>query len=272
MVLRQAKRLKIIIVYAGLFVLLGAILYFMSKPEPSCSDGKRNQGETEVDCGGPCCPCPEIIKLNKLNVLFVEWIHDVDDKYDIVVRIKNSNDVYGAGLFNFRAIAIFSDSTETAQESWEKNFVLPGEEKSVFLHGFKLLQEPSDMKIEINEKTIRWQKFSDFEEPNFVVNNSQYKEKEAGSIDFGVATGTIINRSVIDFETVDVHIVLRDESGKLLAVNSQRMNTVRAGEFRDYIMVFPYAFPGSVEKVESFVETNPFDSDNYIKTHGIPNG
>jgi hypothetical protein len=28
-------------------------------PEPSCSDGARNQGETGIDCGGPNCPaCP----------------------------------------------------------------------------------------------------------------------------------------------------------------------------------------------------------------------
>ncbi len=25
---------------------------------PSCSDGIQNQGETAVDCGGPCAPCP----------------------------------------------------------------------------------------------------------------------------------------------------------------------------------------------------------------------
>ena len=24
---------------------------------PTCSDGIQNQGETEVDCGGPCAPC-----------------------------------------------------------------------------------------------------------------------------------------------------------------------------------------------------------------------
>ena len=27
-------------------------------PTPTCSDGIQNQGETGVDCGGPCSPCP----------------------------------------------------------------------------------------------------------------------------------------------------------------------------------------------------------------------
>ena len=29
-------------------------------PPPSCTDGKQNQGEEDIDCGGPNCPsCPE---------------------------------------------------------------------------------------------------------------------------------------------------------------------------------------------------------------------
>ncbi len=27
-------------------------------PTPTCSDGIQNQGETGIDCGGPCAPCP----------------------------------------------------------------------------------------------------------------------------------------------------------------------------------------------------------------------
>ena len=30
---------------------------FFHQP-PTCSDGIQNQGETWIDCGGPCPPCP----------------------------------------------------------------------------------------------------------------------------------------------------------------------------------------------------------------------
>jgi len=30
----------------------------ISKPFPDCFDGIQNQGETSIDCGGPCLPCP----------------------------------------------------------------------------------------------------------------------------------------------------------------------------------------------------------------------
>lgn len=239
----------------------------MTKSNPSCNDGKRNQGEEAIDCGGPCRPCPQLIKLSPLEIGSVEWVHDTDNKYDFIAQIKNPNDIYGVGSFDFKIVATIVDE-EVIQNQWEDNYILPGEEKSLFIHGMELANNPASAKLEINEESIDWQKFTSFEEPNFVISDSNYDELGSGSIDFGVATGTLINRSIIDFETIDIHVALRDERGKLLVINSQRMNTVRAGEFRDYRMIFPYAFSGSVEKVEPFVETNPFDSYNYIKTYG----
>ncbi|MBK8414265.1 MAG: hypothetical protein IPL22_06950 [Bacteroidetes bacterium] len=29
-------------------------------PTATCSDGIQNQGETGIDCGGPCAPCPTV--------------------------------------------------------------------------------------------------------------------------------------------------------------------------------------------------------------------
>jgi hypothetical protein len=34
------------------------IVLVVKPPEPSCDDGIQNQGESGVDCGGPCEPCP----------------------------------------------------------------------------------------------------------------------------------------------------------------------------------------------------------------------
>jgi len=37
------------------------------EPEPSCTDGIQNQGETGVDCGGPCPPCVYNIMTAKIE-------------------------------------------------------------------------------------------------------------------------------------------------------------------------------------------------------------
>ncbi len=37
-----------------------SMAFRLKPPEPTCSDKIRNQNETDVDCGGPCPPCPEL--------------------------------------------------------------------------------------------------------------------------------------------------------------------------------------------------------------------
>jgi|GEM_PF-5023549 len=41
------------------FVTAAGGIYFVTNPLFNCSDGIRNQGETDIDCGGPCPPCEE---------------------------------------------------------------------------------------------------------------------------------------------------------------------------------------------------------------------
>ncbi len=56
--------------------------------EPSCSDGILNNGESGVDCGGPCAPCPpftgqvffaifngELTNFNQVQVAYGDTIH-----------------------------------------------------------------------------------------------------------------------------------------------------------------------------------------------------
>lgn len=53
-------------VQLSLWLLLLPLLFFacnkvdvaISDPVPSCFDGLQNQGEIEIDCGGPCPSCP----------------------------------------------------------------------------------------------------------------------------------------------------------------------------------------------------------------------
>ena len=61
------KRMRIAMKYGGYAATCGTFSYgevedynvvIGGGSGPSCSDGIQNQGETGVDCGGPCSPCP----------------------------------------------------------------------------------------------------------------------------------------------------------------------------------------------------------------------
>lgn len=266
MVKRTAKQVLIIaIAIAIAALLLGAIYFLFFISDPTCNDGKRNQGEEDVDCGGPCAPCQQRIFLEDLKVISTDWVHDVGNKYDVVVKVSNPNDYYGLENFNFKVSLVDDSANSIAESDWQESFILPGQTKSLIVMGIESSQMPSRASIELNKSSINWQKISIQQEPDFVIINKNYETKFGGEANFAEVKGTLINKSSADFEEIIVKVILRDIGGKLLAVNSQVMNTVRDQEYRDFLVIFPRSFSGDVTDVGVEPETNIFDRDNYFR-------
>jgi translation elongation factor EF-1beta len=245
---------------------IGSVIYFIAQPRPSCKDGIRNQNEQGVDCGGPCFTCIEEKIPVDLDILDAEVVHDIDNKYDVTIRIKNQNEIFGASGIKFKVIFENENGEEIAsREEYKGYFILPKEEKHLIVQGILIENRPTQVRVEIQD--VSWEEFAQYEEPRLVILNANYKEdpEEGG---FSKVTGTLVNKSGVDFETIKVNVIIQDENGGLLATNYQIVNTVRADEQRNFIMFFSHEFPGSVANTKIEPETNVFDSDNYIKIHG----
>ena len=62
------KNNRKLLINASIVIILCSVLFIYSgcskddnsssTPTPTCSDGIQNQGETGIDCGGPCSACP----------------------------------------------------------------------------------------------------------------------------------------------------------------------------------------------------------------------
>jgi len=265
---RKKKKAIALITILAFFAFLIFIIYLIAKPEPSCYDGLKNQREKGVDCGGPCAPCAEVIQTYPLNIVKAEFIHFEGNKYDVVLKIKNPNDILGAGQATIKIQLIDENERALSEISYDEFFILPKEEKYVLIYGVETEGTPFNVKAEIGETV--WKKFSQYEEPRLIIINKNYEKSSGGVAWFSQAKGTLINKSGADFEKINVSIILRNSTGKLLAVNSQVMNTVRAGEQRDFISSFSRSFPGDVADMQIQAETNIFNSENYIKIHGAP--
>jgi hypothetical protein len=264
----MAKRGKIIGVYLVLVFLISGFIYFNTRSEPSCSDGIQNQRETGVDCGGPCQPCPRKIQPQDLQVIKAEAVLFRENSYDIVAEVKNPNDLLGATEITVEFSLIGENGKALAKISQKDNFILPQEKKHFFITGVKTAKTPVKAKARIISQ--KWQMFSRQQEPRLLVVNTHYNELSGGAADFAEVAGTLINKSGIDFETIKVKIFLKGEDGRILTVNSQIMNTVRAEERRDFIIKIPNHFEGKVADVEVEPETDIFNSENYIRVYGRP--
>lgn len=265
---RIFKRVKIVVTYLLVLFALVASVYFIFKAKPSCQDGILNQNEERTDCGGPCFPCPERLEVKDLEVSSVQWAVNEEQKYDVLGVVNNPNDLVGLENFNFRVIFLDEAGGTFFTSNWEKGFILPKEKKELLILSLVPEKAPAGVQIELEKDSFLWQKFSQYDQPEFLVINPRYeKSEELGAYQ---SLGTLVNKSKVDFETVKVKVILRDEQGKFLGANYQIINTVRSGEQRDFVIFFPQIKGDLASKVEVEPETNVFSSDNFIRLYGNP--
>ena len=97
---RDTKRLTIIVIYIFLFLAIGTGGYFLFHAAPTCMDGKQNQDETGIDCGGICAmACMETVIGEPIVIREVMVLPVENGVYDVVARIYNPNNTVGAESF-----------------------------------------------------------------------------------------------------------------------------------------------------------------------------
>ena len=107
----KCRKTKLFLVF---FFLFPATAFFYSScdkdegdPAPTCYDGIQNQGESGIDCGGPCTACTSTICNGNGQNLFVpqannnNWTYEdqgvFNAKYTLII---NGTQVYGSNTYN----------------------------------------------------------------------------------------------------------------------------------------------------------------------------
>src|SRR4030042_4522578 len=128
---RIIKLLTIILVYLVVFGLIGTGSYFIFRTAPTCTDKIQNQGETGIDCGGPCAKCEEIPPAENLQVVEKAVVSAGEDKYDVLAKVSNPNSQLRAAKFDY-AFELHDGAGKIILRSDGSSFVLPGQTKYIF--------------------------------------------------------------------------------------------------------------------------------------------
>lgn len=258
---RGTKRSIIILIYLTIFSIFGLMIYQIVKPNPTCFDGKQNQAEDGIDCGGPCQSCEEAIVAKDVEVMEKYFVYGSGDYYDVMAKIDNPNNRYGAAKLSYEFNLVDREGTSLTARKGE-TFILPGETKYVI--ELNLVSEEDPYTAEFNILDVRWEEFLDYEEPRLSIYNKSYQQ-EAGKSE---AFGLLKNESYFDFNSIEIDIILRDENGKPLALGKNEMRTISSQQERDFKIFWPYNFSREVKEVEVRAEADVFDPNNsYIKKY-----
>lgn len=264
---RGVKKSVIIIIYFIIFSLVAYLIYLAIRPAPTCHDGKKNQKEEKADCGGPCAPCEKIINAQPLEIAEKGFAYGGPGKYDMLAKITNPNNQFGSSKFSYEFTLRDSEGREIARRNGEE-FILPAETKYILETGIETGIIPQEAEIKITSTS--WEEFFEYEKPKLNIYNKRYN-LISGDVGYSEAYGLVRNENPFDFNFIKINVVLRDASGKILALNSTDMHTVSAGEQRDFRLIWPTSFPGDVENLEMEAEADVFHSQNFIKKY-LPGG
>ena len=257
---RIVKQLVIGLIFLLILAGIGYWIYNTAKPEPTCTDGIKNQGEEEIDCGGPCSLC-ELVHIKEIEVLWAKAIKGQGNFYDLSAKIKNPNQNYGSGQIDYQ-FELYDSNNQLIAKYSDTTFILPNQTKYLL----KIKAESNLMvgEAKLSFSQVEWQKPNDYQSPSLVVQQKEYRLLNEQDLGFAQVRALLTNKSNFDFDKVDIDILLFDQDHQLLAINTNEIRTLLAGQERDFVTTWFNPIKGQVAFIEVEPETNIFDPDNFL--------
>ena len=255
---RQLAALLFVVVVLGVTWFL-AVQPFL--PGPTCMDGRRNQREIGMDCGGPCGPC-EVRNPAPFRIFWSRAVEVDKHLYDVAAEIQNPNETLSATSFTYQFI--LGDQRGEISRMVGTTFVYPQER----LHITEVLRldagvdrVPTEVAFEVVDAT--WE-LREVERPNIVVERRDYSVREVFGKKQSTVQARLANRTDFDFRNVEARILVFDEEQNLLGASRVAFENFRAWSVQTVQVTWPVAFsrdPGSII-VEA--RANALDRLNFI--------
>jgi hypothetical protein len=241
---RQAKYLLGTI--SVLMVLIGLPLFFHFYEKPSCFDGKQNNMEEGIDCGGPC---EKVCSFQAVDPI-VHWkqrFQIVPGMYSVVALVENANDSYESESVPY-IFRLYDSTNVFIAERRGRVHLTPHSVIPIFETGIST-GERIPGRVEFSfEEAIPWVR-STFTRPDVTVLSRRLDEKQGTPRLFV----TVRNNTLETFSSVPVVVVLYDVNGN--AVHSSRTVAVRIPGTSDTELVFtwPQQFISPVARIDVFM-------------------
>lgn len=256
---RAKKQLSIVTGIAAVFVALIAFSVYRALPTSSCLDNKRNQGEVETDCGGPCAAC-ELKNPKPLTVFWARAMPARAGVFDVAAEVENVNEELSSARVDYEFV-LFDDIGRIAQR--QGHTFLFAQERIVMVEpAVEVPRNP--VRIEFRIIDVAWQLRKE-PPPSLVVERREYRVAEEQGKTQSVLEATIRNGSSLDFREVEVGAVLRDREGNVVGVNRVLMEEVRSGARNEVRFIWPGELPSSVASIEVNPRANIFDPSIVVK-------
>ena len=231
------------IVIGSIIVIVGLPLFLVFYKAPSCNDGKQNEGEQGIDCGGPCKLLCQSAFLPP-EAIWTKFEPIAPGLYNVASYIVNNN-LDGAAYDVPYEIQLF-DSQGVFITSKDGTMTIPPHRNTLAFQGLISTVKRIPTKAIISLGTPQWVKESD-QLGNLVIADKKYTEdRDSSSLQV-----TLENDSVTAYGNISVYVVLYDANGNAIDFSKTVVDGVPAN---NGTVVAPFTWPvshnGQVVKIE----------------------
>lgn len=220
----------------------GPLTYWYFSIPPTCSDGKRNQGETAVDRGGPC-PLLDDQSLNPTGLLWTRSFKVREGAYSAVAYIQNQNADAGVRSVRYR-FRLYDERNILVTDRVGSTYIMPGSVTAVY-----------EGNIETGSRIVSHTYFEFLEPPNWekMQDSSVVLEvKETAMSDVTTMprlTATVRNTSVRELRDIKLVAIISDPAGNAFAASQTALPLLAPGEVQKITFTWPSAFNVTVGRV-----------------------
>jgi len=254
-------RRQLIVLFLAVLPLIAIGFWLVPKllPAPTCFDGRKNQGELEVDCGGPCISC-ELRHPQALHIFWARATRAREGLYDAAALVENPNEEIGASKLEYEFT--FFDELGLVARQTGKTFILPGERVHLIEPSIATNRLPN--RVEFRILNVQWQKTA-LDRPRLVVERRDYKVLTDKGRRQSAVEAVIINRSPFGLREAWVNFTLLDKEGNVLGLNQILVENLLSGSRKPIRAIWPEEFKGEVASIEVEPRVNTFDPSVILK-------
>jgi hypothetical protein len=213
------KRIILILIGGVVVILIALTLVATLYKTPTCFDTRQNQGETGVDCGGPCnalCT-PEV---TAPVARFVRQLSPQAGRTDVIAYIDNKNANAAMAGARFTITLYGSDNIVIAKKDGTVDLP-PHTSVPVFIPGFYSgAQTVARAFVSFDTSSFAWKKFTGTM-PTFPISDISISSEDAARI-----TATVSNITATPFYRLPVIITVFDASDNAIAASQTLITTL----------------------------------------------
>ncbi len=247
---RKRQLVQLLLVLAVIAVVSIYPLFQLFYTPPSCADGKQNQDEIGVDCGGKCPQlCPS--QVAPLSVTWAKAFEVEEGVYDLAALIENKN--AGAGVRRlYYTFVVYNKNDARIAEKRGVTYANPNEQLTVFEANVRLPVPPARTEVRLHED-ITWEKV-DRPTRSIIVKNKTLLDPEGSSPRL---VATLENTSDIDTQQdIEIIALVRDTKGNVTAVSSTYLQRLAPREEEGIFFTWPAPIS---KRLEGAMCTAPID-------------